>query len=321
VGEPQLAPASAAGTAHGGAASAGGGALPPDRLAAHLHALDLAGLGHATRRLLGRDPRPVTGQFRMWARQGHDGLPSLTRPLWEALGPLGVGRPAGPEPALCEALLRGRSGEGEAGLAAAAACLDTAKQVAASAHPPRGASAEAERQRALVTAVKDYWRGCATVYGELRPRVLAGDRDRATRLLERGRAALDEVLERIAVLATAVGSAAPASHHPEGEVLSPAAAAVAPPVEDLVVPTGPLPRSPLGELTEAERRAEAFARAERVAVDDDPAPPPPRPPEVLSTRPPPNRVLAPVVFLVVVAGLALLVIFRVLNGPNPLAGG
>ena len=33
------------------------------------------------------------------------------------------------------------------------------------------------------------------------------------------------------------------------------------------------------------------------------------------------RVIAPILFLIVVAAVALFVIFSVLNGPNPLAGG
>jgi hypothetical protein len=288
--------------------------VAPRLVAAHLEALNLAGLGFATRRLLGRDPRPVTAQFTMWARQDHPGLPSVTAAFWQAVAPLGIGRPPGDDAKLCDRVLRGRAGDGAAALDAAAGCAEAGRVGFAAAPLPVLDGPDADRVTALVKAVKDYWRALGTVYGELRPRVVGGDRDRSARLLQRAQDAVRELVERIAVLATAVAAEAPAvAAAPPAAVRDDAAGEL----EVEPAPTGRLPRSPLGDLTQAEVRAAAFARAERVAAEPEPEP---LPLEVLSTRPPRNRVFAPILFAVVVAGLALYVIFSVLNAPNPLAG-
>lgn len=294
------------------------------QVAAHLEALNLAGMGFATRRLLGKDPRPVTNQFTMWARQDHPGLPSVTAALWEAVSPLGIGRPPGADPTLCDRVLRGRAGDGPAAIDAAAGCADAGKRAFIDAPLPQGPDGAVDpRHKALAKAVKDYWRALGTVFGELRPRVVEGDRDRAVRLLRKADGVLREVVEDVAVLATAVAAGSPA------RVETAAVMGGSPPaeVEDQLssfdagahhdAPTGRMPASPLGDLTEAEGRAVAFARAERVVVEPTPEP---RPIEVLSTKPVPNRVFAPILFGIFVAGLALFVIFSVLNGPNPLGG-
>lgn len=285
------------------------------QVAAHLEALNLAGMGFATRRLLGKDPRPVTNQFTMWARQDHPGLPSVTAAFWEAVSPLGIGRPPGADATLCDRVLRGRAGDGPAAVDAAAGCADAGRDAFADAPLPVGPDGVVDpRHKALAKAVKDYWRALGTVFGELRPRVVEGDRDRAVRLLAKADGVLREVVQDVAVLATAVAAGAPArAETPASDDHMSAFDAGA----HHDAPTGRLPRSPLGDLTQAESRAVAFARAERVVVEPTPEP---RPVEVLSTRPVPNRIFAPILFGIFVAGLALFVIFSVLNGPNPLAG-
>ncbi|WP_370327955.1 hypothetical protein [Euzebya sp.] len=303
-------------------ASAGPG---PADVAAHLEALNLAGLGFAAKRLLGREPERVTQQFTMWARQDLPGLPSLTASFWAAIGPLGAGRPRTTAAALCDQVLRGREGDAAVAGRAAADCATASRAQYARApldEAEGDSSLEARQRRALVKAVKNYWRAVGHVYGEVRVRVISGEHDRAERMVRKAEQALAELVERIAVASRAVAAHAPAD-------AAPADAAPADPTPASAAPADPAPhetylpeperiRSPLGDTAQMQTRAEAFARAERIREDLEEEPEP-LPVEVLSTKPVPNRIIAPIVFLLGIAGLALFVIFQVLNAPNPLA--
>lgn len=326
-----------------GTRSPAGGEAPtgpstPAAVAAHLEALNLAGLGFAAKRLLGRDAGRVTGQFRMWARQDVPGLPALTAPFWAALSPLGIGRPQTAAAALCDQVLRGREGDGDVAARAAADCATASKSQYARAplhDAPEDTSIEARQRRALVKAVKNYWRAVGHVYGEVRDRVVSGEHERAARMVERANVALRDVVDRVGVAAQAVAqhpASSPhpdASPHPESSVQSAetsqggmgtAGEVKVPPAAEPSTEWGDLPepvrvRSPLGDASHFDTRAEAFARAEPVRQEE---PVEEKPVVVLSTNPVPNRTVAPIIFLLCIAGLALYVIFQVLNAPNPL---
>ncbi|MEE8602793.1 hypothetical protein [Euzebya tangerina] len=341
------------------------------QLAAHINALNLAGLSFATKRLLGSDASRVSGQFTMWARQELNGLPSLTTPLWTALAPLDMGRPAEESAGTCERVLRGRHGDADEAIAAASRCATAGKMAFAVSPAPGPAGVPedvAARRKALIRGVKDYWRALGAVYDEVRARVVTGEYPRAVRMVAKAQSALEPTLHDIAALAAALGTGVPESASAPAhsdmledeavvdaspvleETLEPAAAeAHAPPAHerarqddvtsdvetsddplgaeaDLTVPESVAPTrprrqpTPLGAREEIEAKAEAFARAGQVRQVRDQSEVQPRPVEVLSTKPVRNRVFAPILFLIAVAGVALFVIFNVLNGPNPLAG-
>lgn len=293
------------------------------RLAAHVEALNLAGLGFASSRLLGKDPQRVAGQFTMWARQELDGLPSLTRPLWLALAPLDLGRPASEPAAICDKLLRGRYGDAADARQASQDCARTGRDQAASAPPPQPTQ---RAHRELITSVKEYWRALGTVYGEVRSRVVTGEHDRAVRMVHKADAALQPLIRRItdaaAEIAGPAARVAPGRHELQPQrVTQPVATPPAPRADTPPVPQQPRRQpTPLGDRSQSQARAEAFARAERIRIDaESGADAEPRPVEVLSTKPVRNHVFAPIVFLLVVAAVALLVIFTILNSPNPLS--
>lgn len=312
------------------------GAVSAATVAAHIEALNLTGLSFAVRRLLGKDPQPVTGQFTMWARQDLKGLPATTHAFWRALAPLSIGRPQSPAAAVCDQVLKGRERDGRVALKAAADCADEGKARFRPLPQPQGeATADVLRRKALIKAVKDYWRALGTMYGEVRGPIVAGDLESAVAQIKRTEQRLREVVEQVAVLAQGLAGAqvqdtravedsdradpvsaeeqavatvagadtAPGPGHPEEEWGSDTvvAAYVHEPEEDAVM-----------------ARAEAFARQRRLREEE--SPPAPRPAEVLSTRPPRNHIFLPVLFVLAVAGIALYVIFSVLNAPNPLGG-
>lgn len=307
---------------------------PTTSLSAHLEALNLAGLGFGASRLLGRDPKRVTNQFTMWARQDLTGLPSLTGPFWTALQPLDVGRPGLEAAAICDRLLVGRHGDAAAAVRAAEQCAAAGRDRAVAA-PATAAVDEdpgrAAQRRALLKAVKEYWRGVGAVCGEMRSRVVTGEHDRAARIAHKAQVVLQPVVDRVAAAAAEVAGSQRTTVAPVPAATTAASDASMRTRSDRPVrpdPDQPPPArrkrqprrqpTPLGDRTQAQARAEAFARAERIRADAD-GEAEQRPVEVLSTEPVRNHVFAPIVFLLVVAALALLVIFGVLNASNPLA--
>lgn len=323
----------------------------------HLEALNLTGLSFAVRRLLGKDPQPVTGQFTMWARQGHKGLPGLTQAYWTALAPLRVGRPPSPAAAVCDQVLRGRERDGSVALEAAADCASGGRARFRPLPEVAAGDLDASRRDDLVAAVKDWWRTVGTLYGEVRGPVVAGDLQTAVGRVRKAAPVLGEIVERVAALAAEVAAAQgvdPSAPTPDAvsdldpkAVAAQATAAMA--LDDVADPppprhpmdawaaaqqggmvdaTGPLRRTgPLGRRPDddpsvpdpVDARAAAFANQRRLREERAASPTPPRPVEVLSTRPVRNHVILPVLFLLVIAGVALYVIFSVLNAPNPLA--
>lgn len=298
--------------------------MSASRVAAHVEALNLAGLGFAASRLLGKDPQRVSGQFTMWARQELEGLPSLTTPLWLALAPLGSGRPAFEPAAVCDKLLRGRHGDAAAAVQASQQCARAGKEQAAAAPLERRDADDADawaQQRALVKNVKEYWRALGTIYGEVRSRVVTGEHDRAARMIHKAEVALQPLIQRITKAAT--GVAGPTAPVTVAAPATPSQVATQPAPESVQPSARPEPRrqpTPLGDRTQSQARAEAFARADRIRSEaEGEADVEPRPVEVLSTKPVRNHIFAPIVFLLVVAAVALMVIFSILNSPNPLA--
>ncbi|HUG86906.1 MAG TPA: hypothetical protein VMM13_20215 [Euzebya sp.] len=304
--------------------------VTPSTVAVHIEALNLTGLSFAVRRLLGRDPQPVTGQFTMWARQDLQGLPAVTRAYWAALAPLNIGRPQSPAAAVCDQVLKGRERDGTVALKAAADCADAGKACFRPLpHHTGDATADALRRKALVKAVKDYWRALGTMYGEVRGAVVAGDLQTAVEQIRRAEQTLREVVEQVAVLAQGVAGqevqdTAPVQDLQPSEPVSSEARAVAT-VAGADTPYGLAseedPDGGVATYVEEPTEDAVMARAEAFAqrrVREEP-PTPQRPVEVLSTRPVRNHIFLPVLFVMAVAGLALYVIFAVLNAPNPLA--
>ncbi|MGI9016691.1 MAG: hypothetical protein ACR2HR_06240 [Euzebya sp.] len=295
----------------------GSGAPTPTMVAAHLEALNLAGLGFATKRMLGKDPQRVTGQFTMWARQELPGLPGLTTPFWAALAPLGIGRPALDAATACDKVLRARMGDPEKSGQAAAACAQAGKVLVGKAplsEDPGEDGEQAIHRAALVAAVKDYWRALGTVYDAVRARVITGEHPRAVRMVAKAERVLGEIIQQIEFLAVQVAGqsadqalAASPAVEPDSDQ------------EELTRDHTPRRQGALpGDRQEVEAKAEAFAQSRQVRHEPEPVLAA-RPVEVLSTKPVRNRIFAPILFLLVVAGLALFVIFQVLNAPNPLA--
>ncbi len=300
----------------------------PAAVAAHLEALNLAGIGFATKRLLGKDPRPVAGQFTMWDRQDLPSLPSLTEGFWAALAPLRTGRPQQAAAASCDLVLQGRERDPDVAATAAENCGVAGK--AQFRRAPLTLDPADQTTRDLLDAVKEFWRGLGTVYDQVRTRVIEGDHARAVRLLGRASTVLEPIVARVAANAVTVAGAGTAaasveapeqtdveeSHVRDADVQDSRVQATNVEQERTQAMPGHQVRGALGDRTQAEQRAEAFARSQ--PVRDEPVVRP-RPVEVLSTKPVRNHVVAPIVFLLVVAGVALFVIFSVLNGPNPLA--
>ena len=323
-----------------GAGGVAGPALPTaGQVAAHLEALDLAGLAFCAKRMLGKEPGPVVGQFTMWSRAGSRGLPSLTDPFWQALSPLRIGRPAVPQAAVCDQVLVGGERDADVARQAAADCALAGKRAFKGAPLPDLSGderAEAQRQSALVTAVKDYWRTLGGIVGDARGAVVQGDQRAVVRLLAQRAQALGPIVQQVAVLATAVAADAGVSAEaPTAD--ADAAAAGATPVEPVSAaesepavaswtedPDDPLGGTPAvagrpvvvggGSLT--DEQAEAFARHEQLVEEPEPEP---RPVEVLSTKPVRNRIFLPIIFLLIVSGVALYVLYSIINDPtNPL---
>ncbi|CAN5324325.1 hypothetical protein BH23ACT9_BH23ACT9_07630 [soil metagenome] len=321
------------------------GAVSAAVVAAHLEALNLTGLSFAVRRLVGKDPQPVTGQFAMWARQDSKGLPPVTRAYWKALAPLRISRPQTPAAAVCEEVLRGRERDGALALTAAGDCASQGKQrFTPLPTAPDGDQSDLSR-KALVNAVKDYWRAVGTMYGEVRGPVVAGDLQTAVGQIRRSEPTLREIVEQVAALAAAVAAAGPPDTSddaatgagPDGDSDPRAVAelaraqAVADPLDAVPLDAAfsePGDDDELLAYVEDEpleeeghdpvaARAQAFAQQRPLHAGDE-EDLPPRPVQVLSRRPVRNHVILPIVFALCVTGLAMYVIFAVLNAPNPL---
>ena len=315
-----------------GAGAADPAPLPaPAAVAGHLEALNLAGLAFAAKRLLGKDPMPVAGQFTMWARAGQQGLPALTDAMWEALSPLRIGRPASPAAALCDQVLVGAERDGAVGRRATVDCANAGKAQFKQRPldlPDGDSRADALRQKALVNAVKDYWRGLAGVYTEARQHVVSGDLSSAVQTLRGGEVRLRDLVEQVSVLAAGVASAGGAVAAPvEPTPVERPEAAPEPVVEPQPEPQSePAPVDVLstgtatGPLVLTDEQAEAFARQQPLRVQEElEAEPEPRPVEVLSTKPVRNHPFLPIIFLLVVSAVAMYVLYAVLNDPtNPL---
>lgn len=308
-------------------------------VAAHLEALNLAGLAFCAKRMLGKDPNPVLGQFTMWSRAGAPDLPSLTAPFWEAVSPLRIGRPSTPVAAVCDQVLVGAERDLAVARGAAADCAAAGKRQFAAAPLPDlsgDARPEAQRRAALVDAVKDFWRALGSVYGQVRGVVVQGDQQAVVRLLSARVAAVREAASAVAVMAAAVAAdgdpaAAPvsgggAAPEPVVEpVAEPAAGQLASPVDQQPPTRGPVDADGFGTTPVVagggaltDEQAEAFARHERLLAEEPD--PEPRPVEVLSTKPVRNHPFLPIIFLLIVSGVALYVLYSLINDPtNPLA--
>lgn len=292
----------------------------PAAVAAHLEALNLAGLAFATKRLLGKDPGPVSGQFMMWTRSGQLGLPALTDAFWRALAPLRTGRPSSTSAAVCDQVLVGREPDGSIGQAAVRDCAAAGRaQFKAAPFPesPDDSRAEMVRQRALVNAVKDYWRAMGVIYGVVRPKVVSGDLPGSVALLRKGEKRLRETVERVAVLASGVAGADVADIADVGPAPQPEPSEMHTAVEEVAPVEVEPPTQRSAIVTQAQ--AEAFARQQPLQPEVEEVFEP-APVEVLSTRPVRNHIFLPVVFLLVVSAIALLVLYTIVNDPtNPLA--
>jgi len=319
----------------------------PRAVAAHVEALDMAGLAFAAKRLLGKDPAPVSGQFTMWARSGKPSLPRLTDPLWEALAPLHIGRPSSPAAALCDQVLTGMERDGTVGLRAAGDLATSGKNAFRAApleHADGDRRDAIRRQQALVDGVKAYWRAIAGIYTQARTSIVAGDHEGAVEVLRAGQQQLGPTVDRIAGLAREVVAAGEKADAPvrtadrveepsptaEEQVALQAAAQAAAqaaladqatqqqPVAD-PVRTRP-GMSPAGPLALSDEQAEAFARKEPIAIEEE-LEAERAPVEVLSTKPVRNHPFLPIVFLLIVSGVALFVLYSIINDPtNPLGG-
>jgi hypothetical protein len=311
--------------------AADGRAALGEGIVGHVEALNLTGLSFAVRRLLGKDARPVSNQFAMWARQDRVGLPTITRPLWDALAPLAVGRPPMTAAAVCEQVLRGRERDGDVALKAASDCAREGKErfrpLREPESGPDGAvDPDAEvlaHCQSLAGALKDWWRAVGTLYGEVRTPVAAGDLPSAVAVIDRARPALARVEAEIARLAEVLAThvVVPVQHpdlvpdEPERITQQATAGIAARPAEAPIASAAPV------EVADPiERRAEAFAQQRRLHEEPEPEPVR-RPVEVLSRRPVRDHVFLPIVFVLSIAALALFVIFSVLNAPNPLTTG
>ncbi len=306
----------------------------------------MAGLAFAAKRLLGKDPAPVSGQFTMWARSGKPSLPRLTDPLWEALAPLHIGRPSSPAAALCDQVLTGMERDGTVGLRAAGDLASAGKDAFRAApldHADGDRRDAIRRQQALVDAVKAYWRAIAGVYTQARTSIVAGDHDGAVEVLRTGGEQLRPTVDRIAGLAREVVAAGEKAEAPvrtadrveepsptaEEQVALQAAAQAAareaalaaqatPQVVDSVQTRPGM--SPTGPLSLTDEQAEAFARKQPIAIEEE-LEAERAPVEVLSTKPVRNHPFLPIVFLLIVSGVALFVLYSIINDPtNPLGG-
>jgi len=325
------------------------GTAPPD-VAAGVEAATADGLARVASALLGEDPPGVCAALAEHAAHGPP--PSIADPCLAALAPVGGGT-AGPAGVL-ERFLRGEEADAGAVLEAIGDCRRRAADAPRAATLPVGPQglAEALWRRGLLAAVREFWDVAARAYRGARPLLLAGEHAAAAHRLAAGRAESAAIVERIDLLAHRVAGTTPRFGRPPGDAGTGPTA-----VEERTaaprrrrVPPAPrrqrrLPRSPacrrpraapaagagmlagaggteaaagagVAETAAGAGVAETAAGAGHVTRDARP-PRPVREADILSRRAPREHPFLPIVFLVLVTGAALTVLYAVVYGLPP----